>query len=77
MLFVFLFLGGFVVVDLINDLGFYDSNVVDLISESLVDFLIDFSFVIVVWIFWVLKWNFLFNIEFFVVVKFIEKYWFG
>lgn len=45
---MFLFLGGFVVVDLINDLGFYDSNVVDLISESLVDFLIDFSFVIVV-----------------------------
>lgn len=77
MLFVFLFLGGFVVVDLINDLGFYDSNVVDLISESLVDFLIDFSFVIVVWILWVLKWNFLFNIEFFVVVKFFEKYWFG
>lgn len=42
------FLGGFVVVDFINDGSFCDNSVVDLIRENLVDFLFDFSFVIVV-----------------------------
>ena len=46
---VHLFLGGSVVVDLTNDSGFHDSNVVDLTSESPADSSIDSSPVIVVW----------------------------
>ena len=45
---VHLFLGGSVVVDLTNDSGFHDSNVVDLTSESPADSSIDSSPVIVV-----------------------------
>ena len=45
---IYLFLGGSVVVDLTNDSGFHDSNVVDLTSESPADSSIDSSPVIVV-----------------------------
>lgn len=45
---MYLFLGGSVVVDLTNDSGFLDSNVVDLTSENPAESSIDSSPVIVV-----------------------------